>query len=860
MSHGPEWRALGSPLTALLLGLLVLSAAFALGGVFAYACGLLALCAGVLACMAPVPTAPRHVARLLLGLGAFLVLYMALTVVPMPVGMLARIAPAQAAVWERALRPFDQSTTWATLSLDPTATKNEITKLLLYGCVFVVALGLAERRRGTSSLERVICAVTSLVALVSLGHWALGQTLVFGVYQPELARTPRHMSVFLNANHLAEVMAIGGAVATGVLVSARERARQIEGALALALATLCSAVAASRGGLVALVLGAAVALVGGRGRLDARRARLVTLGALIVGAVMVVVVAGSEEVMTEAFSRDTEKTAVFRQSLPLLFRYGLFGIGRGAFESVSSEARRDLGAYVFTHPENLLLQWSIEWGVLVTVVVLVVLVRALAPSVLRGRAIMPWGAYGGLLAFFLQNQVDYGSEVPGVVLLALCCLALVTGGARALGGKKDGDDERIPPRVLATRALGVLACGAGVLTWLGSDHELWVEMRGLTQGLREPEFPKQLRAATERHPAEAHFAYLGALRAATVEHESVLPWVTRVLERSPVHGRAHLLLARELETKAPSQARLEYRLAYAEDYRTHASCLEGARRLARGYDEATELVPRAEEAVATDVAGRRTIEVPLSVRLGAISTVATGIQSTLPASRERLLRAYLGEAVALPTVGAALVEPLALAAVDDVLLRAPWCQGDEATCMTEARAWVTRWLALAPSAVPPRTAAARLLATTDAERAQAFLAASEPEVDDVPTLLLDAAELAERARLPTATALLDRALGRCSGVDECSTILARGIAFELRRGRPERALVFLRRKTELVPHEVSGWREQAALAERLGLFTESQDAWNEVLVLAPGDPTANEALQRLRVTLKKRSLPALPSD
>lgn len=834
----------------------MLAAAFALGGVFAYASGLLAVCAGVLTWMAPVPSAPRRAARNVLGLGAFLGAYMLLTIVPLPIGLLARIAPAQASVWERALHPFGESLGWGRLSLDPTATFNELTKLALYGCVFAVALGLAERRRGTSSLERLICVVTALVALVSLGHWVLGQTQVFGLYQPDLPREPRHVSVFLNPNHLAEAMAIGAAVATGVLVSAKDRARRAEGAVTLALTTACVAVAASRGGFVALLLGCAIALVGSRGRLGSSQTRLLVLGASIIGVVLVVFVASSDAILGEALSRDLEKADIFRQSLPLLFRYGLFGIGRGAFEAVSPEARRDLGAYVFTHPENLLLQWSIEWGVIVTVVVLVVLARALAPSVLRGRAIMPWGAYGGLLAFALQNQVDYGSEVPGVVLLALCCLALVAGGARAIPATPP-QREGIPARVIAMRVLGAAAVLTGLWTWHDSDHELWVESREIGAALREPEFHVRLRAAMARHPAEAHFAYLGALRAATVERTSVLPWVSRALERSPVHGRAHVLLARQLEARAPAQARLEYRLAYAQDWRTHAACLEGARRLSFGYDEATELIPRARETVASDdVAGPGFIDVPLAVRLAALGSIAQGIETTLPASRERLLRAHVDEAAG--ATGAMLVQPLALAVVDDALTPAPWCREDHVGCAREARAWVERWLALAPHAVEPRIAAVRLLAVVDPERALAFLTESESEVEDVSGMLLAGAELSERMRRSAdATALLDRALARCSGGEDCLRLLPRAIGLELGRGRPERALVFVRRKTELAPHEVSAWRERAELTERLALYTESMEAWNEVLLFAPNDASAQEALRRLGVAQKKRSLPSL---
>lgn len=852
MASSDEWRSLSPSVAALLLAALTFGAALALGGVFAYACGLLAVCAGVLMAFAPLPTAPRQGARALLWLGVGLIVYTGLTVTPLPLAWLAQVAPAQAAVWERALRPLGATPAWATLSLDPTATQIEITKLLLYGAAFVVALGIAERRHGTRALERIVYGVMAAVVLISLTHWALGETLVLGIYQPEFARDPRHVTVFLNANHLAEVMAIGGAVAAGVLVTAPERPRQIEAALALALATLGSAAAASRGGLIALAVGVGVALLGSKSGAGLGRARLVTLGALLVGGLGVAVVAGSDAITQEAFSQDLEKLDIFRQSLPLLFRYGLFGIGRGAFESVSPESRRDLGSYVFTHPENVLLQWSIEWGILVTVVVVVVVARALRPDVLRGRAHRPWGAYAALLAFGLQNQVDFGSEVPAVMLLVMCCLALVTGGARATSAPA-APTSRL--RAHAPRLLGACAMLAGALTFHASDHELWVESRDLSHELREREFPDKLRAAMLRHPAEPHFAYLGALRA-TLDRTPVLPWGARVLERSPVHGRAHLLIARALETTAPAQARLEYRLAFVEDYRTRVAVAEAAVRLVGGFDDATELVPRALEAVgSSDAAGARVIRISDALRIQAASELASGMQLRLPATRERLLTWVATDV----TPSATLLAPLARDAVDEVAGDAPWCAQQQASCLAHAQDLTRRWLALAPHDSGAYLAAASLIAHRDPPAALQMLATAESHVDEPTALLLSASELAERHGLDrSATELLEQAVARCSGLEACASVLGSAIAIEQRRGRSERALVLLRRKTELLPHEAPAWRELAAVAEKLGLFTESGEALEQVALLIPNDAAAAEGLKRIRAAERKRALPKLP--
>lgn len=841
---------------ALALGVLTMSACLALGGVFALATGALSVGAGLLVVVAPSPRAPRKVARRLLWLGLALSVYTTLTLIPLPAALLRTIADAQAEVWRGAL-VGEQAPRWASLSLDPAATWVELTKLALYGCVFVVALTLAERRPGVIAVERVVCAVTSLVALISLGHFALEMTQVFGVYQPEIPRLARHTTVLLNANHLAEVMVIGAAVGTGILASEPSRQRKLEGALTLALCTVGVALAASRGGLVAFAFACGIALFGARVQ-GSSRAR-VTLGlALGIGSLAIFAVAWSDTIASEALSYDLEKIDIFRESLPLLFRYGLLGIGRGAFEAVSPEARRAVGAFVYTHPENLLLQWSIEWGALTCVGIVVVLWRTLTPSVLRGRARMPWGAYGATLGFLLQNMVDFGSEMPGVVMLAVCCVALVVGGST--DPRQRHSHERAPTaigvriRALRPWLLGAIALALGARTLVHADDELWVEVRSLTKELaaNRPDFPARLRTAILHHPAEPHLAYLGALHA-TQNRQSALGWAARAIERSPIHGRAHLLIARELESRAPAQARFEYRLAYVQDGVTGAAYVDAARRLVHDYDSATQMLPRAVEPVSDgSQAGARTLHVPAAQRIHATLALTSALQHTLPATAHRLLQGALDETSSDARVP--VLAALATAATHDVFEGEPWCAYEP--CREEAERWVTQWVQDAPKSAAAQIAVVELLAARSPAAALERVAQVERLVDEPQTLWFAASEIAFRARMRAEAAeLLTRATERCGLPERCVPALTTAIEVQRRRGRPEQALVLLRRKSELLPLDVPTLREHAELAESLGLLTEAGDVFSELHRLEPNQPEWSEAQRRVRQRQLSRTLP-----
>lgn len=848
---------------ALALAGLTAGACFALGGVFALATGVLTLGAGLLVCCAPTPRAPRKVAQRLLWLGLALCVYTALTLVPLPMSWLQAIASGNADVWSGAW-VGEVAPGWAPISLDPAATWVELSKLALYGCVFVVALALAERRPGVIALERVICATTSLVALVSLAHYALEMTHVFGIYEPEIPRLARHTTVLLNANHLAEVMVIGAAVGTGIVAAEPSRQRKMEGAFTLGLCTLGVALAASRGGLVAFVLACGIALIGARVQGRGRARTVIALG-LGIGSIAIGAVAWSDTIASEALSRDLEKIDIFRESLPLLFRYGLFGIGRGAFEAVSPEARRAVGAFVYTHPENLLLQWSIEWGAVVCVGIVVVLFRTLMPRVLRGRARMPWGAYGATLGFLLQNMVDFGSEMPGVVLLVVCCIALVVGGST---DPRQADPSSPPSRwslryarTLRPLVLGALALGLGARTVAHASDELWVEVRALTKTVNESvnaggaEFSTRLHTAIQRHPAEPHLAYLGALHA-TRNGKSALGWAARTIERSPIHGRAHLLIARELEARAPAQARFEYRLAYVQDGMTHAAYIDAAQRLATDYATATQMLPRTVEPVSDGVhAGPRTVAIPASQRIGATLVLTTAIRRSMPATAHRLLQDALDYPGSSEQARVPVLAELAAAATHDVFEGEPWCAYEP--CQEEAERWVEQWVHSAPSSAAAQVAVLELLATRSPSAALARVSEIEPLVDEPQALWFVASEIAFRARMRKESAeLLTRATERCGVPERCVPALTTAIQMQRQRGRPEMALVLLRRKSELLPLDKPTLLEHAQLAESLGLLTEASERFADLQRLEPGKPEWGESVRRVRQKQLTRTLPS----
>ena len=75
----------------------------------------------------PEPMRARVPATILLCTGVGLTAYTALQCVPMPIGLLAVIAPHNAEVWSRVLLPLGEAgPRWAPITLDPIATRVEV--------------------------------------------------------------------------------------------------------------------------------------------------------------------------------------------------------------------------------------------------------------------------------------------------------------------------------------------------------------------------------------------------------------------------------------------------------------------------------------------------------------------------------------------------------------------------------------------------------------------------------------------------------------------------------------------------------------------------------------------------------------
>jgi len=833
-----------------LLAAAIFGPTMAIGGVhvtvLAITAFVLAAAAG-LAWFGAEPLRVRRCASLVLWTAVLLTLWTALSVVPLPAVWLERLSPHAADVWSRCLGPLGRAgPAWATLSLDPGASRVQILRGVVYALAFLTASRIAARREGAVFLERAILVTGLALAVAALLHPALGLEKVFGVYSPRTDPGPRHIAPILNANVLSGYLNISLAIAVGQVMAPRTFwPRSVLAALAAALVGVQVWVA-SRGGVTGAIVGIALVVWMSRSKAAARRRgglSLIVPGVLMCAGIAMAVVASSREAMGELADFELSKLDLAREALRMTRVFPVFGVGRGAFESVFPAFRTDVGIVTYTHPENIVAQWATEWGIPMAALAFVALAVALRPSSAMARSPRAAGAWGALVCVAIQNLVDFGSEYPALGIAVCSCAAIVTGGTSGLDEPRKLDVWARRPTALAVVA-GLAALLALCCVLPGWNHELFADRMALRASALDPsvgraQFEREAEAVMLRHPAEPFLPFVGALRAVRAGDSSLVPWVARTFERAAVYGPAHLLLARWLTPRSPSQARLEYRSTLEQAPELWTYVAPAVASLIHDYDDATELIPNGPG------------------KVNWINILATTVDSRLPATSRRLdeLLRQLGPD------DPELAERAANDALRDAISAAetPWCAGERrASCLKDGLERADRLIRVAPARCAGHAIRARLLLEQgEPARALRELRAAADTVGDRTACLEQLANLGTLANSEEAvTYALDRvAHAGCADDSECVRNLEFVAYREIARRNERSALAALKRARTKAPADDALLERIAALAAKLDLHAESLLAYQSLAQRHPDDPRWSAAVAAEKLALVTGAIP-----
>jgi len=510
---------------------------------------------------------------------------------PVPRALLAALAPANLEVWTGAYQVLHQPVPgWLPSSLDPSASRLEALKWLAYAQAFALAAQLGSRLRLHLGVL-IVFASSVVVAVVTLAHRLVDAERVYGFYVPvgEFARTS--IGPLLNPNNLAGYLNLGIFCGLGLLLATAmtEGAEPNEAAertvplprwlTALASATLFGVAVetGSRGGILALAVGmvALAPLVFGFGKfqpraLRKRRAGLLAVAGVVVFGIVLALLAFSPRMVNGAEDTSFKKLAMTGWVMPLIADHPWIGAGRGAFESAFQAYRIGENNLIYSHPENLLLQWASEWGVPISLLTAVALGWLLRPRAVGARsspvALCALLGFGVLL---LQNAVDLGLEVPALAVASLVCVGWCWGHFSL--ASETGQRWRVwatYAALLLSAVLVVSVIVAGFEPVGDARRRLEGQLEAIDAKLPTAvaNFRSSLDTALLKHPADPYFPRLGAVAAMRAQDESPLRWINRSLELGVTSGRSHYLLGWLLVSyRRYDQAFLELRYAVSYD-------------------------------------------------------------------------------------------------------------------------------------------------------------------------------------------------------------------------------------------------------------------------------------------------------
>lgn len=840
----PPWGT-SSRAGALLLGLAIAGAALAVGTVHTITLCVVTLVLAVATALAwggADEANMRSAATLLLMTGIGLTGYTALQCVPIPIALMRIIAPHNAEIWSRALAPLREGgPSWAPLSLDPYATRVEVLKGVAYLLAFVTSLRLVRRRGGVSYLSTVLVLTGLALALAAILHPAFGAHKLYGIIQPSQVVEERHLAPFFNPNNLAAYLNIAFCIAFATAISPDARfPRSLSGSVALMLATTQVWVA-SRGGVAAMALGAAAVVVMSRIPSQGRMGRPlgISLGLLVAlaGAAFLIGL-GSSDTTAELLNTDARfKREVIHDAARMVLVYPFFGTGRGAFESTFPAFRQSIWVNTFSHPENVVLQWTIEWGLPVAVAAFVAVGFALRPRTVLARTAAAVGPWAAILAVGAQNLVDLGTEIPGLMLAVVVCAAIVAGGTAGRRASLRIEAWGRAPSVVAAAGL-VSACGAVLVAYLGIGRELSSDEMALFSAAKErttsaDEMRLLARSSILRHAAEPYLPFIVGWRAERARDDDPMPWLEATLERAPVYPLAHQALAELLARRSPSQARMEYRITMEEGPELIYTVIPEAARIVGGYDDAMELVPQRPGAAAT------------------LELLGDHVEQRLPATRVRLDAQMTGHAPdALgPAVRAATDAVEDTEAGDET----PWCAGSSRPdCTARALALTKRAEGLDARSCAPHALRARAeVAAGNAAAGLDALASAADLVVDRLSCLQQLAQLADAAhdQAHWLGAVEKVASVGCGSDAECAGDLSWAAGQKEAHGKIGDALVLYKRAYERTPTDDGLLEHVAKVAATVGLHQESAEAYERLARRQPSEPRWKRAADAQRAAL-----------
>lgn len=467
-----------------------------------------------------------------------------LPLVPLPSALVGWLSPQHAALSQNFPIEAGVIPAWTTLSLSPASTVQRVWEIVLAIACYLLARTLAKEKGGALRLAMALGIGCLLQAAADVWCRQQDQRVILGFWEVPWgtgAGTFANRNHFANWLYLSALFGLGGFIrAWQPLTSARpsgeapprSRVALYFFALVVAVSIVFGVASGSRAGAVSFVAGAAVwfTLLWQRSLNRKRLLKIVLTSAL---GLALALAAGDALLhrMSEAkldFASRYIKTDIWQQTIDLVAKFPLLGIGWGAFQSVFSHYKTSGGDLAILHTENDYLETLVEVGVLGAIVLGVLAWRALrgaGRTVWRHKLAEPefaLGAFAALVAFAVHAMFEFVGQIPANVLLAATLLGFLS-GCREEAERPAVPSLLLPMRLLVNRLAAVAILLVALLQ--GASSYLWHQGTGRIRVELTPAQVQRVQTAQRLWPWEIkrHIvlarAQVGLMRAEPLEQQ-----------------------------------------------------------------------------------------------------------------------------------------------------------------------------------------------------------------------------------------------------------------------------------------------------------------------------------------------------
>jgi O-antigen ligase len=390
--------------------------------------------------------APLPGRGLLLALHALVLVQL----VPMPPSVLRLVSPGSYSFYNDSLL-LPPLTQCRPISVSPPDTVRGLVFLAAFSLLYLAVFREMGEGRWRRRLMLAVVATGVAITVVALLQAASPEPQkIYGVWRP-----PTDWAVFgpyVNRSHFAGYLAMPASLALGFALEALSRLRRAwqsrpRGWLALGEAEGASAL---RWGAVVMVLVAGLLASRSRGGVSAfavaalclpfvsrrRRGTALTVAALAGLGVAWIGVGGVVSAF-EARGIQGSRLDLWRDMLPMVPRFPVFGVGWNAFAAVYPWYQTIWKTEQIAEAHNDYLQALLDGGVIGLILVVSLLVLVFRAALARARRDpVDLGLFGALLAFAVHEVVDFNGQLPpnAATFVALAALAVAGAARRAPPG------------------------------------------------------------------------------------------------------------------------------------------------------------------------------------------------------------------------------------------------------------------------------------------------------------------------------------------------------------------------------------------------------------------------------------------